>query len=80
MTAKYYKQLIFYCKHFNTIVDKKNKLAEQDKFNQKIAYKGPTLAPPVINSILQADFKEKTNLSLWIVTLFLQKYLSPKKQ
>lgn len=58
MTAKYYKQLIFYCKHFNTIVDKKDKFAEQDQFNQKIAYKGIALAPMGINSILQAGFKE----------------------
>lgn len=58
MAAKYYKQHNFYCKHFNTIVDKKDKIAEQDLLDQKSAYRRPALAPTDINNILQADFNE----------------------
>lgn len=35
------------------MVVKKYKLADQDQFNQKIAYKGPALAPRDTKSILQ---------------------------
>lgn len=59
------------------MVVKKYKLADQDQFNQKIAYKGPALAPRDINSIY-TRLQGKPNLSLWIVTAFLQKYVSQK--
>ena len=58
MTTKYQKQLNVYCKYFNSTVGKKDKLAEQDQFNQRTTYKGPTCAPTNIKSIIQADFKE----------------------
>lgn len=48
MTAKYYKQLKFYCKHFNTFVDKKDKLAGQDQLNQKTPLKRPAFAVAVL--------------------------------
>lgn len=57
------------------MVVKKYKLADQNQFNQKIAYKGPALAPRDINSIFSKS-QGKPNLSLWIVTAFLQKYVS----
>lgn len=41
------------------MVVKKYRLIDQDQFNQKIAYKGPALAPRNINSILQQTSRKK---------------------
>lgn len=49
--------------NFNTVVVKKYKLADQDQFNQKVAYRGPALALRDINSIY-SRLQGKPNLNL----------------
>lgn len=57
---------------------KKYKLADQEKFNQKIAYKGPALTPRDINSILQQTSKKTKFEPLNCYCIFTKVCISKK--